>query len=193
MAVTLVKRGQRVDLTKGGALQRINVALGWDTNRHDTGFEFDLDVSVFMCKADGKVRDEMDFVFYNNLEHESGAVIHTGDELTGSAEGDDETIKVDFGVMPKHIDKLEFVVTIHEATRRKQNFGMVDNAYVRVDNADTGEQILRFDLGEDFGIETALLVCQIYKHDGEWKFNARGVGYQNGLEGFVREFGLEVA
>lgn len=190
--VELIKRGQRVELTKGTGLQRINVALGWDTNRYDNGYDFDLDVSVFMVNDKDQTRDEGDFIFYNNLEHATGAVIHTGDELTGSAEGDDETIKVDFSLMPKYIEKLAFVVTIYDAKTRGQNFGMVDNAYVRVDNGDTGEQLLKFDLGEDFGIETGLLVCEIYKHEGNWKFNAKGVGYANGLAGFVRDFGLQV-
>lgn len=193
MAVELLKRGQRVDLTKGKNLTKLAVALGWDTNKYEGGFDFDLDVSVFMVDENGKTRDEGDFIFYNNLTHASGAVHHTGDELTGGTEGDDETINVDFSVMPAYIQKLAFVVTIYDAQRRIQNFGQVQNAYVRVDNADTGEQLLQFDLAEDFSIETGVAVCEIYKVAGDWKFNAVGAGYQNGLEGFVRDYGLQTA
>jgi len=192
MAVELVKRGQRVDLTKGRNVRKVNVALGWDVNRFDSGYDFDLDVSVFMCDATGKVRQDVDFVFYNNLRHPSGAVEHTGDERTGASQGDDEVIKVDFTRMPDYIEKLAFVVTIHEADLRRQNFGQVSNAYVRVDNAETGEQLLRFDLGEEFSTETAVLVCEIYKYNGEWKFNAVGAGYTKGLAAFVQEYGLQV-
>lgn len=191
-AVELVKKGQRVDLTKGTGVNKIHVALGWDTNKYQGGEDFDLDVSVFLCQSTGKVRDDADFVFYNNLVHESGAVEHTGDERTGDAEGDDEMIKVDFSKIPSHIEKLAFVVTIHDAEARNQNFGQVSNAYVRVDNGETGEILLRFDLGEDFSIETGLAVCQIYKNNGEWKFNAVGAGYSNGLAGFVRDYGLDI-
>ncbi|MDK2600507.1 TerD family protein [Bacillus stercoris] len=192
MAVELLKKGQKVDLTKGTGVQRINVALGWDTNKYSGGHDFDLDVSVFMCDSTGKVRDDGDFIFYNKLEHDSKAVIHTGDERTGSTEGDDEMIKVNFSKMPSHIEQLAFVVTIYDAHARNQSFGQVSNAYVRVDNPDTGEQLLLFDLGEDFSIETGLAVCEIYKHNGEWRFNAIGAGYSNGLEGFVKDYGLDV-
>jgi tellurium resistance protein TerD len=193
MAVELVKKGQRVDLTKGTNLSKINVALGWDTNKYAGGADFDLDVSVFMVNELNKTRDEGDFIFYNNLRHASGAVEHSGDELTGGTEGDDETIKVDLSVMPAYIQKLAFVVTIYEAERRSQNFGQVSNAYVRVYDQITNEEILRFDLGEDFSIETGVAVCEIYKVNGEWKFNAIGAGYANGLAGFVKDYGLTVA
>lgn len=192
MAVVLVKRGQKVDLTKGSNVSRINVALGWDTNRYDGGHDFDLDVSVFMVDESGKVRDDGDFIFYNNLKHASGSVEHTGDERTGASDGDDEMIKVDFSKMPRNIEKLAFVVTIHDAKARHQNFGQVFNSYVRVDDGVSGEQLLKFDLGEDFSQETGLAVCEIYKHNGDWKFNAIGAGYANGLEGFVRDYGLQV-
>lgn len=193
MAVELVKRGQRVELTKGRNLTKVNVALGWDTNKYSGGQDFDLDVSVFMVNEEGKTRDEGDFIFYNNLRHASGAVEHTGDELTGGTEGDDETIKVDLSTMPAYIQKLAFVVTIYEAEKRSQNFGQVSNAYVRVDDATSGEQLLKFDLGEDFSIETGVAVCEIYKVNGDWKFNAIGAGYANGLAGFVKDYGLTVA
>jgi tellurium resistance protein TerD len=193
MAVELIKKGTRVDLTKGRNLSKLAVALGWDTNKYAGGHDFDLDVSVFMVDENGRTRDEGDFIFYNNLKHASGAVEHTGDELTGSREGDDETINVDLSLMPAYIQKLAFVVTIYEAERRLQNFGQVQNAYVRVDNAASGESLLQFDLGEDFSIETGVAVCEIYKHNGEWKFNAVGAGYANGLAGFVKDYGLTVA
>jgi tellurium resistance protein TerD len=198
MAVELLKKGQRVELTKGKNLSKVAVALGWDTNKYAGGFDFDLDVSVFMVTTDDrtgkeKTRDEGDFIFYNNLEHASGAVRHTGDELTGGTEGDDETIHVDFSVMPAYINKIAFVVTIYDAEKRRQAFGQVDNAYVRVYNQETNEEILRFDLGEDFSIETGVAVCEIYKVAGDWKFNAIGAGYADGLSGFVRQYGLEVA
>lgn len=191
--VELVKKGQRVDLTKGTNLSKLAVALGWDTNKYSGGYDFDLDVSVFMVNEENKTRDEGDFIFYNNLRHASGAVEHTGDELTGSAEGDDETINVDLSLMPAYIQKLAFVVTIYDAAKRNQNFGMVQNAYVRVDNGTSGEQLLKFDLGEDFSIETGVAVCEIYKSNGEWKFNAIGAGYANGLAGFVKDYGLQLA
>jgi len=191
-AVELIKRGQRVDLTKGRNVKRVNVALGWDTNRYNTGGDFDLDASVFLLNGNTRAEQDTDFVFYNNLIHPSGAVQHTGDELTGSAEGDDETIKVDFTRMPANIEKLAFVVTIHDAVQRRQNFGMVENAYVRVDDADTGEQLLKFDLAEKFSSETAVEVAEIYKADGEWKFNAKGMGFTKGLSEFVMQYGLGV-
>ncbi|WAB25035.1 TerD [Lysinibacillus phage vB_LfM_LysYB1] len=193
MAVELVKRGSRVDLTKGSNLVRVNVALGWDTNKYQGGHDFDLDVVAFLAKGDGKVLEDRDFVFYNNLVHYSGAVEHSGDERTGAAEGDDETIKVDFSKVPAHVEKIAVCVTIHDAHARVQNFGMVSNAYLRIDNADTNEQLIRFDLGEDFAIETAVVAGELYKHNGDWKFNAIGAGYGNGLEGLVRDYGLDVA
>lgn len=193
MAVELVKRGSRVDLTKGSNLVRVNVALGWDTNKYNGGYDFDLDVVAFLAKADGKVLEDRDFIFYNNLAHYSGAVEHSGDERTGASEGDDETIKVDFSKVPSHIEKIAVCVTIHDAHARSQNFGMVSNAYLRIDNADTNEQLIRFDLGEDFAIETAVVAGELYKHNGDWKFNAIGAGYGNGLEGLVRDYGLDVA
>lgn len=193
MVVELVKRGQRVDLTKGTNVSKIQVALGWDTNRYSGGHDFDLDVSVFLLGADSKVRDDSDFIFYNNLKHSSGGVEHTGDERTGASNGDDEVIKVDFTRIPAHIEKLAFVVTIHDAAARKQSFGQVLNSYVRVDNGITMSQLVKFDLGEDFSTETGLAVCEIYKVAGEWKFNAIGAGYSNGLAGFVEQYGLKTS
>jgi len=189
----VLKKGQKIDLTKGDlALKKIVVGLGWDTSNYDGGHELDLDVSVFMCGASGKVEHDEDFIFYNNLRHDSGAVEHMGDNRTGDGDGDDEVIKVDLLVVPKHIQRLAFTVTIDEAVARKQNFGQVSNAYVRVVDEETGKEILKYDLGEDYSIETALNVCEIYRHNGEWKFNAVGSGFQGGLAALCRNFGLSV-
>lgn len=192
MAIRIEKAGQRVDLTKGTGITKVNVALGWDTNKYHGKQDFDLDVVAFLAQETGKVRDDQDFVFYNNLEHTSGAVIHTGDNLTGEGDGDDETIYIDFDKVPAHVEKIAIAVTIHDADRRSQNFGMVSNAYVRVDDATNNEALIQYDLGEDFSSETSLVVCELYKHLGEWKFNAIGAGYGNGLAGLVKDYGLQV-
>ena len=194
MAVNLQK-GQRVALDKG--LKMALVGLGWDTNRYDGGYDFDLDASAFLLGADGKCLREEDFVFYNNLVGRDGAVVHQGDNLTGEGEGDDEVILLNFEALPPEIEKIAICVTIHEADIRRQNFGQVSNAYVRVarieDASDMqGVDLIRFDLEEDFSIETALVVCEIYKRSGEWKFNAVAAGFQGGLAALVRNFGLNV-
>lgn len=197
MAISL-KKGQKVDLTKSNpGLSKLLIGLGWDTNKYDGGSDFDLDASVFLLGPDEKVTSDADFVFYGNLKHASGGVEHTGDNLTGEGEGDDEQIKVDLSKVPASIDKIDFTVTIYEADERKQNFGQVSNAYVRVArmaNAQDmqGTEVLRFDLMEEFSIETALVVCEIYRHNGEWKFNAVGAGYQGGLEALCRAYGVNV-
>jgi len=191
MSIDLVK-GQKLDLTKGTSLKNIKVALGWDAQKH-VGKDFDLDASVFCCNEKGKCVNDTDFIFYKNLKHPSGAIIHTGDDKTGENEGDDETIIVDFSKIPENISKLDFVVTIYDALARSQNFGQVNNAYVRVLDSDQNDkELLRFDLGEDFSLETGVSVCVIYRKDGEWRFQAVGSGYNNGLEGFCREHGLDV-
>lgn len=193
MAIQLVKRGNTVELTKGGNLKKINVALGWEENADTNGYDFDPDVSAFLVQPSGKVRDDGDFIFYGNLKHDSGAVVHSGDDRTGKAEGDNELISVDFSIMPNHVDKITFVVTIYEAERRKQNFGMMENSYVRIDNAETGEQLIKYELGEDFALETGVVVCELYKHNGDWKFTATGAPISGGLAALVKMFGLEVA
>lgn len=192
MAIQLVKRGNTVELTKGGNLTKINVALGWEEN--ETGsYDFDPDVSAFLVQHTGKVRDDGDFIFYGNLKHDSGAVTHSGDDRTGAAEGDNEVIAVDFSKVPSHVDKIVFVVTIYEAERRSQNFGMMENSYVRIDNAATGEQLIKYELGEDFSLETGVVVCELYRHNGDWKFTATGAGIAGGLAALVKSFGLDVA
>ena len=192
MAITLSK-GQKVSLTKGNpGLKHIVVGLGWDTNKYDGGFDFDLDSAAFLLDENGKVNADTDFVFYNNLKHSSGAVEHLGDNLTGEGDGDDEQVKVDLSLVPQNISKIAFAVTIHEALERRQNFGQVNNSYVRVVNSDNEEELLRYDLGEEFSIETAIVVCEIYRHNGEWKFSAVGSGFEGGLEALCRSYGLNV-
>ena len=194
MGINLSK-GQRVNLEKSMTLAL--VGLGWDTNQYDGGYDFDLDGSAFLLWENGKVLKDEDFVFYNNLDGRNGAVVHTGDNLTGEGEGDDEVILIDFTKVPDEIKKIAITVTIHEAVQRGQNFGQVSNAYVRVarrSNKDdmTGIEELKYDLMEEFSIETAIVVCEIYRHGNDWKFNAVGSGYQGGLEALCRSFGINV-
>ena len=192
MAVNLTK-GQKVDLTKGNpSLSKIIVGLGWDTNKYDGGADFDLDASAFLCGENGRVTNDLDFIFYSNLKHSSGAVEHTGDNLTGEGEGDDEVIKVDLSRVPANISKIAFTVTIYEADERRQNFGQVSNAYIHIVDQVTGNEIIRYDLGEDFSIETAIVVGEIYRNNGEWKFNAIGSGFQGGLYALCKNFGVNV-
>ena len=192
MAITLSK-GQKVSLTKGNpGLKHIVVGLGWDTNKYDGGFDFDLDSAAFLLDENGKVNADTDFVFYNNLKHSSGAVEHLGDNLTGEGDGDDEQVKVDLSLVPQNISKIAFTVTIHEALERRQNFGQVSNSYVRVIDEDANQELLNYELGEDFSIETAIVVCEIYRHNGEWKFNALGSGFEGGLEALCKNFGVNI-
>ena len=194
MAINLSK-GQRVSLDKSVKLAL--VGLGWDTNRYDGGADFDLDASAFMLGANGKVRKDEDFIFYGNLQSADGAVTHTGDSLEGGSGGDDETLFIDFSKVPADIEKIAITVTIYEAQERGQNFGQVSNAYVRVarrnSESDTvGVEELHYDLGEDFSIETALVVCEIYRSGATWKFNAVGAGYQGGLYALCKAYGVNV-
>lgn len=192
MGIVLTK-GQKINLTKENkSLKKVLIGLGWDTNKYDGGYDFDLDASVFCCGEDGRVHNDLDFIFYNNLIHPSGAIEHMGDNLTGDGDGDDEQINIDLSSVPESISKIDFTVTIHEAVERGQNFGQVSNAYVRVVNVDSNEEILKYDLGEDYSIETAIVVAELYRHNGEWKFNAIGSGFQGGLEALCRNFGLNV-
>ncbi len=194
MAINLQK-GQRVALDD--SMKLALVGLGWDTNRYDGGYDFDLDASAFLLGENGKLIKDEDFVFYNNLNGRDGAVVHTGDNLTGDGEGDDEVILIDFTKIPPEIKKIAICVTIHEADIRRQNFGQVSNAYIRVakmaDEFDTvGEPVLKFDLEEEFSIETALVVAEFYYKNGEWKFNAVAAGYQGGLASIIRSYGGNV-
>lgn len=192
MAVNLTK-GQKVDLTKTNpGLKKIIVGLGWDVNKYDGGSDFDLDAAAFLTKENGKVGDDSDFIFYSNTTHASGSVIHTGDNLTGVGDGDDEQIKVDLESVPAEISKIDFTVTIYDADSRHQNFGQVSNAYIRVMNEATGEELIRYDLGEDYSIETAIIVGELYRNGAEWKFNAIGSGFQGGLKALCQNFGVNV-
>ena len=188
-----LKKGQKVSLTKDNpGLKSVVVGIGWDVNRFDTGGSFDLDSSAFLITDAGKVSRQEDFIFYGNLKHPSGAVEHLGDNRTGEGEGDDEQIKVDLSKVPENISKIAFAVTIYEAEERNQNFGQVNNAFIRIYNAETGEEMLRYDLGEDFSIETAAVFGELYRHNGEWKFNAIGSGFQGGLAALCSNYGIEV-
>lgn len=194
MGVNLSK-GQRVSLDKNMTMAM--VGLGWDTNRYDGGADFDLDACAFMLGANGKVRKDEDFIFYGNLQSMDGSIRHMGDNLTGDGDGDDEVIVIDFTKVPADIQKIAITVTIYDAPIRRQNFGQVSNAYVRVarmanENDMAGTEVLKFDLAEEFSVETALVVCEIYRHNGDWKFNAVGAGYQGGLEALCRSFGVNV-
>ena len=192
MAVNLSK-GQKVSLTKGNpGLSKIIVGLGWDTNKYDGGFDFDLDAAAFLLGANGKVTSDADFVFYGNLKHGSGAVEHMGDNLTGDGEGDDEQIKVNLSAVPANIEKIGFTVTIYDAEARKQNFGQVSNAYIRIFDEASNTELIRYDLGEDFSVETAVVVGEMYRNNGEWKFNAIGSGFQGGLFALCKNYGVNV-
>lgn len=191
MPISLTK-GQKVDLTKTNpGLKKILVGLGWDINQFDSGADFDLDASAFLVGENGKVTGDQDFIFYSNLEHPSGAVVHMGDNRTGAGEGDDEQITVELEKVPANFAKIAFTVTIYDAEARSQNFGQISNAFIRLVNAETDEELIRYDLGEDFSIETAMVVGELYRHNGEWKFNAIGSGYQGGLAALCASYGID--
>lgn len=193
MGINLSK-GQKVDLTKGNhGLKSIMVGLGWDVNAFDSGADFDLDAAAFMLGADGKCPTDKEFVFYGNLNHSSGAVNHMGDNLTGEGEGDDEQIQIDLSKIPANIEKIAFTVTIYDADQRRQNFGQVSNAFIRIVDESSNTELIRYDLGEDFSIETAVVVGELYRNNGEWKFNAIGSGFQGGLKALCGHFGIDAA
>lgn len=188
-----LQKGQKVSLTKGNpGLKHVVVGLGWDVNQFDTGGDFDLDAAAFLLTDSGKVSSQDDFVFYGNLNHPSGGVQHMGDNLTGAGDGDDEQIKVDLTSVPANISRIAFTVTIYEAEQRRQNFGQINNAFIRIYNEENGEELLRYDLGEDFSIETAAVFGELYKNGDEWKFNAIGSGYQGGLAALCANYGVDV-
>lgn len=193
MAISLQK-GQKVDLTKGNpGLSKLIVGLGWDTNKYDGQADFDLDAAAFLLADTGKVSEEKDFVFYSNLKHPSRGVVHLGDNRTGIGDGDDEQIRVDLSLIPASIQQIDFTVTIYEAESRHQNFGQVSNAYIRVFDEVKKTELLRFDLGEDYSIETAVVVAELYRSGAEWRFNAIGMGFQGGLKALAANFGISVA
>lgn len=193
MSISLSK-GQKISLSKEDpSLTKIVVGLGWDTNKYSGGYDFDLDASCFELGANDKVTKETDFIFYKNLDSTDGAIHHTGDDRTGgnSDDGDDEQIIVDLTKIPDNIQKIAFTATIYDADKRNQNFGQVSNAYVRLVNESTGAEIVRYNLGEDFSIETAIVICEVYKHNDEWKFNAVGAGFSGGLAALCKNYGID--
>ena len=190
MAVTLTK-GQRVSLEKvAPGLTEVFIGLGWDVKAMDTGYDFDLDASAFLLGSNEKIISDNHFIFYNNLTSPDSAksVEHTGDNLTGAGDGDDEVIKINLPKVPAEVQKIVITVTIHDAAKRGQNFGQVENAFVRVVNAQTSQQVIRYDLVEDYSIETALIMAEIYRKDGEWRLNAVGSGYQGGLQALLDRY-----
>ncbi|MDR1486818.1 MAG: TerD family protein [Deltaproteobacteria bacterium] len=191
MAVSLSKGGN-VSLNKEApGLKAILIGLGWDARATD-GAEFDLDASAFLLNSGGKVRSSSDFIFYNNLKSNDGSIEHTGDNRTGEGEGDDELIKVSLDKVPSDVERISVTVTIHDAESRRQNFGMVSNAFIRIVNQDGNKEIARFDLSEDMSTETAMIFGEVYRHSGEWKFKAVGQGYTGGLATLARNFGVQV-
>lgn len=191
MALSLEK-GSNLSLDKvAPGLKKIILGLGWDPRATD-GAEFDLDASAFMLNADGKVRNEADFIFYNQKLSVEGSVEHTGDNRTGAGDGDDESIKVDLSKVPQDIQKIAFTVTIHDAEQRRQNFGQVSNSFIRVVDAESNNEVMRFDLAEDASTETAMVFGELYRHNGEWKFRAVGQGYNGGLKAMCSQYGLNI-
>jgi tellurium resistance protein TerD len=190
MSINLQKGGN-VNLSKEApGLTKLVIGLGWDT-RATNGADFDLDGSVFLLKADGKVRGDADFIFYNNLKSADGSVTHTGDNRTGEGDGDDESLIIELAKLPADIDKIAICVTIHDAEARKQNFGMVSNAFVRCVNGVSNGEVARYDLSEDGSIETAMIFGEVYRHGGDWKFRAVGQGFKGGLGPLARSYGVD--
>ncbi len=191
MAINLNK-GQRIDLTKTHkGLDQIIVGVGWDTNKYSGGEDFDLDVSAFVLDESNNAKRDEDVVFYNNLTGANGAVVHTGDNITGEGEGDDEQIKITLSKFPPDVAKVAFTITIHDAEARNQTFGQVSNAFVRIVDERTNEELVHFDLGEDFSVETSVVVGELYRHSGEWRFAAIGSGFSGGLADLCKEYGLQ--
>jgi tellurium resistance protein TerD len=183
MAINLEK-GQRVNV----GLPKFTVGLGWDANSSDTGVDFDLDASVFILGDNKKILSDEYFVFYNNLKSPDGAVEHTGDNLTGTGDGDDESIKVDLSKINPKATEITIVITIHKAQERNQNFGQVRNSFIRIYNPDNNEELLKYELEEDFSVETAVEFGRIYKRNDEWKFEAVGAGQKGGLEDYLTKY-----
>ncbi|WP_432742859.1 TerD family protein [Methylobacter sp. G7] len=191
MAISLTKGGN-ISLSKTDpTLKNLIVGLGWDARPTD-GADFDLDASAFLVKEDGKVRSDSDFIFYNQTKSTCGSIEHTGDNRTGEGDGDDESVIVLLDKIPADIHRVVFTVTIHDAELRKQNFGQVSKAYVRVINKDSSSEVARYDLSEDASIETAMVFGELYKHGAEWKFKAVGQGYAGGLAALARQYGISI-
>jgi len=191
MSISLNKGGNLSLSKTDPSLKNLIVGLGWDARPTD-GADFDLDASAFMVKEDGKVRTDSDFIFYNQTKSSCGAIEHTGDNRTGAGDGDDECVIVLLDKIPADIQKVIFCVTIHEAEARKQNFGQVSHAYVRIVNKDSNSEVARYDLSEDASVETAMIFGEIYRHTGEWKFKAVGQGYIGGLAALANQYGINI-
>ena len=191
MSISLNKGGNLSLSKEAPGLTKILVGLGWDTRSSD-GQDFDLDASAFLLKEGDKVRSDADFIFYNQLKSPDGSVEHTGDNLTGEGDGDDEAIKVDLSRVPPEVQKISVAVTIHDADGRRQNFGMVSNAFIRIVNDANGSEIARYDLSEDASTETAMVFGEVYRNGADWKFRAVGQGYNGGLGPLARNFGVNI-
>lgn len=189
-----LSKGQKISLSKEApGLTKFLAGLGWDVNSFD-GADFDLDASAFLCDASGKVTNENDdFIFYNHPIHSSQCVKSSGDNRTGLGDGDDETLDIDLGLVPSWCEKIAITATIHDAVNRRQNFGDVSNAYIRLVNPLTGREVARYDLTEDYSTETAIVVGELYKHNGDWKFAAVGKGWQGGLAALCSYYGVDAA
>ena len=188
MGISLEKGG-RIDLGKEApGLNKIGIGLGWDENDSDTGDDFDLDASLFMLGSNNEIPAQGNFIFYGNLTSPCGAVEHTGDNLTGDGDGDDELINVTLNDIPDSIKELVIVVTIHDAINRGQNFGQVLDSFIRIFDSDTEKELAKYELDEDFSTETAIEFGRLYKKDGSWRFKAVGTGYAAGLQGFVNKY-----
>lgn len=190
MAINLSK-GERISLEKvAPGLVQIFIGLGWDINVTDTGGDFDIDGSIFLLDSNEKLISDKHFIFYNNLTSPDPdkSIRQRGDNRTGAGEGDDEIIDVNLKAVPSDVAKVVLTVTIHEAEKRKQNFGQVSNAFVRIVNCENEEEIIRYDLTEDFSVETALIMAELYRKDGEWRMNAVGAGYEGGLPALVERY-----
>ncbi|MFZ4856743.1 MAG: TerD family protein [Desulfuromonadaceae bacterium] len=191
MAISLSKGGN-VSLSKENpGLKNILIGLGWEARSTD-GDDFDLDASLYMLYEGGKTRGDEDFIFYNQLNSKCGSVEHTGDNRTGDGDGDDEQLKIYLDKVPPAVQRLALTVTIHDAVARKQNFGQVSEAFIRIVNLDNDIEVARFDLSDDYNTETAMIFGEIYRHNGEWKFKAVGQGYSGGLEAMCKQFGINV-
>lgn len=192
MALSLSK-GQNISLSKEApGLKKVLVGLGWDERATD-GQDFDLDASLFMLNAAGKCRSDSDFIFYNHMHSPCGSVSHTGDNRTGQGDGDDEAIKVDLTKVPQDVQTLAVTVTIHDYAARRQSFGQVANAFIRIVNDETGAEVVRYDLTEDYSTETAMVFGEIYRHNSDWKFRAVGQGYAGGLAAMAAQYGLSAS
>lgn len=191
MAISLNKGGNLSLSKTDPSLNQVLIGLGWDARTTD-GVDFDLDASAFLLAENDKVRAETDFIFYNQTRSPEGSVEHTGDNRTGAGDGDDEAVKIDLAKVPAEVQKIAITVTIHDAESRGQNFGQVQNAFIRVVNDQTNVEIVRFDLNEDYSTETAMIFGELYRHNGEWKFRAVGQGYNGGLSAMCRQYGISI-